>query len=149
MSAQNSGIKRFENSEVFGVPDFLNGITTPTVTSNSAFTLSSPTGFYLGGAVVNQDIVLSTNTVLTTRLPFFCIVYLAGGVSTLTLPPSYPGARILLTNNSGGTATISVTTGNTIIIPPSGTPVTSFTMANGATYLLSEIVDEWLAVRLV
>lgn len=154
MSTSNFGVSAFGSNTL--IPTLTNGVITSSVSSGSVatapLTLSSPYGIYFGGTLGVQDLPLAANAVLTVPQPFMCNVYMGGGVAALTIPPLYPGARILVTNNSGGNSVItaSVVGGIQQVILVPGDPAAAFvTMADTASYMFMNNDGSWLALKFV
>ena len=153
MATANDGISRFASASA---NQLYSGITTPTVVSTGALSLSSPTGIYFAGSLTDQDVPLSVaTTVFTESLPFMCNIYCGGGVTAVTLPPLYPGARILFTNNNSLSSVVVSTTSVGAppvaqqILVPGAAAATTLTVAYTETYLFCNNDGSWLALKFV
>jgi hypothetical protein len=155
MATANDGISRFSNSTVYGTPTFATaptfsaGIVTPSVTSTVGnLTLSSGSGIFFGGDLLNQDISLDAPVVYTTPLPFMCSILCTAAANSVVIPEVYDGGRIIFTNNTGGNVTLDASGASQFLVVGTGQSAT-VTVATGTAYMLVAQEVIWLAIRLV
>ena len=126
MSTSNDGVSRFVPSTVYAPTTFAGGIVSAGIETGSMvcntidaeaikMTLNTNVGLYLSGGLSEQDLLPQGATAYLTPLPFMCMITLNAGSAGVTLPPAYPGARIIFANGSGGNRTVTAFVGENIV----------------------------------
>ena len=155
MSVSNDGVSRFASSTVYAPVTFNAGVTSGTIVSNTidaeaiALTLNSNVGLYVGGTLAAQELLPVGATVYLNPLPFMCNILLDGGSGNITLPPAYAGARIIVSNASGGNRTVTASAGQAMIIVQANVNAGCITITDASTVIFCKTDGPtWVALLL-